>query len=303
MWDVTRVEHLVHRRAGGRAAPRDLCAGDRARAGQPLLPLKASRMTESIIVERDGRDRDCRAQPPREAQRADARDVGPARRGDRRAVGRRRRPLHHRPRRRREGVLAGQRHRRVRERALEQGAGDRVRRDDAPHRRSARGCRHPLVAQIHGICVGGGLEIAALCDIRICGDVEPLRRADQEPRAGDGVSRDGAARAARRRCRRARDPARGTHLRRRRGEGERAGHARRARRGCGVGERAPRRNASPKARRSSRAGTRSSRAGSREATPITRAEQDEAFDCFDTEDFRTGYAAFLAKRKPEFRGR
>ena len=26
----------------------------------------------------------------------------------------------------------------------------------------ARRCRHPLVAQIHGICVGGGLEIAAL---------------------------------------------------------------------------------------------------------------------------------------------
>ena len=31
-------------------------------------------------------------------------------------------------------------------------------------------CRHPLVAQIHGICVGGGLEIAALCDLRICGE-------------------------------------------------------------------------------------------------------------------------------------
>src|SRR2546423_4375006 len=30
-------------------------------------------------------------------------------------------------------------------------------------------CRHPIVAQIHGICVGGGLEIAALCDLRICG--------------------------------------------------------------------------------------------------------------------------------------
>jgi len=30
-------------------------------------------------------------------------------------------------------------------------------------------CRHPLVAQIHGLCVGGGLEIAALCDLRICG--------------------------------------------------------------------------------------------------------------------------------------
>ena len=35
--------------------------------------------------------------------------------------------------------------------------------------RALAGCRHPLVAQIHGICVGGGLEIAALCDLRICG--------------------------------------------------------------------------------------------------------------------------------------
>jgi enoyl-CoA hydratase/carnithine racemase len=37
--------------------------------------------------------------------------------------------------------------------------------------------------------------------------------------------------------------------------------------------------------------------------PITAAEQDECFDCFDTEDFRLGYAAFLAKRKPDFVGR
>jgi enoyl-CoA hydratase/carnithine racemase len=35
---------------------------------------------------------------------------------------------------------------------------------------SLASCRHPLVAQIHGICVGGGLEIAALCDLRICGE-------------------------------------------------------------------------------------------------------------------------------------
>ena len=32
-------------------------------------------------------------------------------------------------------------------------------------------------------------------------------------------------------------------------------------------------------------------------------EYEAAFDCFDTEDFRIGYAAFLAKRKPEFVGR
>src|SRR6185295_3965367 len=31
-------------------------------------------------------------------------------------------------------------------------------------------CRHPVVAQIHGVCVGGGLEIAGLADIRICGE-------------------------------------------------------------------------------------------------------------------------------------
>jgi enoyl-CoA hydratase len=37
--------------------------------------------------------------------------------------------------------------------------------------------------------------------------------------------------------------------------------------------------------------------------PISDAEADACFDCFDTEDFRIGYAAFLAKRKPEFTGR
>ena len=30
-------------------------------------------------------------------------------------------------------------------------------------------CRHPTVAMIEGACVGGGLEIAAMCDMRICG--------------------------------------------------------------------------------------------------------------------------------------
>ena len=30
--------------------------------------------------------------------------------------------------------------------------------------------RHPSVALIQGICVGGGLELAMLCDIRICGE-------------------------------------------------------------------------------------------------------------------------------------
>ncbi|MBM3557402.1 MAG: enoyl-CoA hydratase/isomerase family protein, partial [Alphaproteobacteria bacterium] len=31
-------------------------------------------------------------------------------------------------------------------------------------------CRHPTVAMIRGACVGGGLEVAACCDLRVCGE-------------------------------------------------------------------------------------------------------------------------------------
>lgn len=31
-------------------------------------------------------------------------------------------------------------------------------------------CTHPTVALIEGACIGGGLEIAAMCDMRICGE-------------------------------------------------------------------------------------------------------------------------------------
>ena len=37
--------------------------------------------------------------------------------------------------------------------------------------------------------------------------------------------------------------------------------------------------------------------------PLSAAELDECYDCFDTEDFRIGYAAFLAKQKPKFIGK
>jgi enoyl-CoA hydratase len=33
-----------------------------------------------------------------------------------------------------------------------------------------RDCRHPTIALIKGICVGGGLELASMCDLRICGE-------------------------------------------------------------------------------------------------------------------------------------
>ncbi len=36
--------------------------------------------------------------------------------------------------------------------------------------RAVRTCVHPTVAVIEGLCVGGGLEIAACCDLRVCGE-------------------------------------------------------------------------------------------------------------------------------------
>src|SRR5471032_1692977 len=36
--------------------------------------------------------------------------------------------------------------------------------------RTVQACRHPTVAMIHGVCVGGGLEVASQCDLRICGE-------------------------------------------------------------------------------------------------------------------------------------
>lgn len=39
----------------------------------------------------------------------------------------------------------------------------------APALAAMRDCDIPVVAQIEGACIGGGLEMAAMCDIRICG--------------------------------------------------------------------------------------------------------------------------------------
>ena len=38
-------------------------------------------------------------------------------------------------------------------------------------------------------------------------------------------------------------------------------------------------------------------------TPLSDAEIDEGFDCYDTEDFQIGYKAFLDKTNPSFKGR
>lgn len=40
----------------------------------------------------------------------------------------------------------------------------------APALQSLLDCDIPMLAQIDGACIGGGLEIAACCDIRVCGE-------------------------------------------------------------------------------------------------------------------------------------
>ncbi len=167
---------------------------------------------------------------------------------------------------------------------------------------SLAACRHPLVAQIHGICVGGGLEIAALCDLRICGESSrfgaPIKNlglvmayAEMAPLvrlAGADVALEillegrifGAAEAKEKRLVTRVVP-----------DAEVAAEARATAQRIAEGAPLVARWHRKFARRLA------------EGTPLTAIEQDECFDCFDTEDFRIGYAAFLAKQKPAFVGR
>ena len=163
-------------------------------------------------------------------------------------------------------------------------------------------CRHPLVAQIHGICVGGGLEIAALCDFRICGtssrfgapiknlglvmayaEMAPLVRLIGSAAALELLLEGRIIDAA---------------------EAKAMGLVSRVVPDIDVA-----REARATAERIAEGAPLVARWHKKFArrladpTPLTDAERDECFDCFDTADFREGYAAFLSKRKPGFTGR
>jgi len=163
-------------------------------------------------------------------------------------------------------------------------------------------CRHPLVAQIHGICVGGGLEIAALCDLRICGESSrfgvPIKNlglvmaypemAPLVRLAGPDVALEillegrifGAAEAKEKRLVTRVVP-----------DADVATAARACAERIAEGAPLVARWHKKFARRLA------------DARPITAAEYDECFACFDTEDFRIGYTSFVAKKKPDFVGR
>ena len=78
-------------------------------------------------------------------------------------------------------------------------------------------CKHPTVALIQGACIGGGLEIAAMCDLRICGASSrfgvPINSLGLTMAYGE---LQGPARACRPRGH-SRNPARRPRVRRRRG--------------------------------------------------------------------------------------
>lgn len=165
-----------------------------------------------------------------------------------------------------------------------------------------RDCRHPVVAQIHGICVGGGLEIAALADLRICGESSrfgaPIKNLglvmaypEMEPLVRLIGESNTLALLLEGRIVDAQEALRIGLVTRVVPDAQVEAEARAAAHRIAEGaplvarwhKRFARRLADPR--------------------PISPEEHDECFDCFDTEDFRIGYRAFVAKTKPEFAGR
>src|SRR4051812_25267436 len=163
-------------------------------------------------------------------------------------------------------------------------------------------CRHPVVAQIHGICVGGGLEIAGLADIRICGEssrfgvpINKLGLVMAYAEIGSLISLAGEAVAME------------ILLEGRVFDAKEAfdkGLVTRV-----VPDDQVEKEATETAQRIADGAPLVARWHKkfarrlRDRKALTPAEYDEGFACFGTEDFRIGYQAFLAKRKPEFKGK
>jgi enoyl-CoA hydratase/carnithine racemase len=162
-------------------------------------------------------------------------------------------------------------------------------------------CRHPVIAQIRGLCVGGGLELTTTCDLRICGasarfgipvkrlglvvsytELQPLLDLIGPANALE-ILLEGKIHDA--------DDALRMGLVNRVVPDEEIEHEVFAT-ALRIAEGAP-----LVARWHKKFTRRLLR-----PEPLSDEEMDESFDCFETEDFRAGYRAFLAKTKPEFQG-
>lgn len=163
-------------------------------------------------------------------------------------------------------------------------------------------CRHPTLALIRGACIGGGLEIAAMCDLRICGESSrfgvPVNRLGLTMAYGE---LQGLLAVAGRAVTleillegRIFDAAEAFHK----------GLVNRV-----VPDEALERAAYETAGRIAAGAPLVARWHKQfveRLTPtvdMTAREWNEGFACFDTSDYREGVEAFLAKRKPRFSGR
>jgi enoyl-CoA hydratase/carnithine racemase len=164
-------------------------------------------------------------------------------------------------------------------------------------------CRHPTVAAIRGACVGGGLEIALACDLRIAGSGS---------RFGIPINRLGFAIAhgELRGLLRVVGPAVALELLLEgrildAGEALAKGLLTRV-----VADEALDEEVSACARRIAAGAPLAARLHKKlvrrladDPAPLAEAEIRENFSYLESEDYRTGYAAFLARSKPEFTGR
>lgn len=163
-------------------------------------------------------------------------------------------------------------------------------------------CRHPVIAEIRGLCVGGGLELAVCCDLRIAGE---------GARFGIPVKRLGLV-VAYSELQPLVDligPSAATEILL---EGEVFGVQRAYDMGL-VNRVVPDDVLAAEVEASAARICEGAPLVARWHKKFTRRlmrpealsaeELDESYACFGTEDFRTGYQAFLAKTRPRFEGR
>ena len=163
-------------------------------------------------------------------------------------------------------------------------------------------CPHPVIALIKGPCVGGGLEIAARVDLRICGETS---------RFGIPVNRLGAVVAYQemRPLLQIAGPAavleillEGTILNA--AEADKKGLVNRV-----VADADVEKEVYATANRIAAGAPLVARWHKKfvrrllDPKPLGAAELEDNYACFATEDFQTGYRSFLDKSKPVFKGR